>query len=114
MHFVRFLGSCSCISAAAAATHHLFAGNLYAPASIHVVEFNDETNTLTKIQTLAASAPHGWVQFDVRLEVSRPDFHSEELLIDTSAQENEHLRLFSGSTAYRELRSHEPDRHQIN
>jgi len=67
MHAPMFFGSCSCISAAAAAIHHLFAGNLYAPASIHVIEFNDETNTLTKIQTVAASAPHGWIQFDVCL-----------------------------------------------
>ena len=65
MHAMMRLILCSFPATALAAIHNLFAGNLYAPASIHLLEFNDETNMLTKVQTFAADAPHGWIQLDV-------------------------------------------------
>ena len=65
MHVVMRFALCSFPRTVLAAIHNLFAGNLYAPASIHLLEFNDEANTLTQIRTFAADAPHGWIQLDV-------------------------------------------------
>ena len=53
------------ITSATAKTHHLFVGNLLLPASIHALEFNDETLTLIKTKTIAADSSHAWVAFDV-------------------------------------------------
>jgi hypothetical protein len=48
-----------------AAIHNLFVGNLYTPASIHALEFNDETEELKLVRTQPADSSHAWIAFDV-------------------------------------------------
>ena len=50
---------------APATVHHLFVGNLGLPASIHALEFDDETLTLVKTRTMSADSSHAWITFDV-------------------------------------------------
>ncbi|KAK6582464.1 hypothetical protein PZA11_004872 [Diplocarpon coronariae] len=47
-----------------ATVHHLFTGNLFAPASIHAFEFDDEAVTLVKTKTIQADNSHAWIAFD--------------------------------------------------
>jgi hypothetical protein len=49
------------------AIHNLFVGNLIPPASIHALEFNDETNSFKIVQTHKADSSHAWIAFDVSL-----------------------------------------------
>ncbi len=78
MHVVVRLALCSFPQLHFAALHSLFAGNLTLQLPIHLLEFNDEANTLRKIQTFAADAPHGWIQLDVlTLYEYTPALHSE-------------------------------------
>ena len=51
---------------ASAAVHNLFVSNLRGAARIHALEFDDTTNTLTKLQSFHADSTHAWIQFDVR------------------------------------------------
>ncbi|KAK1750373.1 Lactonase, 7-bladed beta-propeller-domain-containing protein [Echria macrotheca] len=44
--------------------HNMFVGNLFPPASIHSLEFNDETDSLTLVKTYKADSPHAWISFD--------------------------------------------------
>ncbi|CAL3968918.1 unnamed protein product [Diplocarpon coronariae] len=39
-------------------------GNLFAPASIHAFEFDDEAVTLVKTKTIQADNSHAWIAFD--------------------------------------------------
>ncbi|KAK3367972.1 Lactonase, 7-bladed beta-propeller-domain-containing protein [Podospora didyma] len=49
---------------ASAAIHNLFVGNLGNPALMYSLEFNDETHSLTRIETITADASHAWLTFD--------------------------------------------------
>jgi hypothetical protein len=50
---------------ASGAVHTLFTSNRNAPANIHSLEFNDETNTLKLIKSMKADATHIWLSFSV-------------------------------------------------
>lgn len=49
------------------AIHNLFVGNLYTPAAIYALEFNDETNDFRIVQNHTADASHAWITFDVSI-----------------------------------------------
>lgn len=49
-----------------AAIHRLYTSNISPPASIHLLEFDDEMLTLVKTQTIEADNAHAWIAFDVR------------------------------------------------
>ncbi len=53
------------INVALADLHRLFVGNLAAPASIHLLVFDDEALTLNKTATINSRDPHAWITFDV-------------------------------------------------
>jgi hypothetical protein len=53
------------LSPARAAVHNMFVGNLFTPALIHALEFDDETNKLEIVQTIQSEAPYAWIAFDV-------------------------------------------------
>jgi hypothetical protein len=53
------------VNLALADLHHLFVGNLFAPASIHVLEFDDEALTLNEKEIIKADSAHAWIAFDV-------------------------------------------------
>lgn len=50
-----------------AIVHHLFVGNLNAPAFIYSLAFDDVALTFVKTQTMEAYTPHPWIAFDVCL-----------------------------------------------
>ncbi|KAK5655199.1 hypothetical protein OQA88_6098 [Cercophora sp. LCS_1] len=56
-----FLGG---LPTASGAIHNLFVGNLFTPANIHALEFNDETHAFKLVQTHPADASHAWISFD--------------------------------------------------
>jgi hypothetical protein len=47
-----------------AIVHHLFVGNLQLPASIHLLEFDDEVLTLFRTDIFPADSSHAWIAFD--------------------------------------------------
>jgi hypothetical protein len=47
------------------AVHNLFVGNLFAPASIYALEFNDETYDFRVVKNNTADAAHAWITLDV-------------------------------------------------
>lgn len=47
------------------AIHNLFVGNLFSPASIYALEFNDETYDFKIVKNNTADSPHAWITFDV-------------------------------------------------
>lgn len=47
-----------------ALVHHIFVGNLQLPASIHLLEFDDEALTLFRANTFTADSSHAWIAFD--------------------------------------------------
>ena len=65
MRPIAVVFSSSLATVSIAASHFLFAGNLNAPASIHLLEFNDEAKMLRKIKTFPADSPHNWITLDV-------------------------------------------------
>jgi hypothetical protein len=61
------------------AVHNLFVGNLFTPAAIYALEFDDETNDFRIVKNYTADAAHAWITFDVsvtleRLSPTGPDF----------------------------------------
>jgi hypothetical protein len=57
------------ITAVSGAIHNLFVGNLYVPASVYSLEFNDETNSLKIIKNITADTSHAWIAFSVRISI---------------------------------------------
>lgn len=49
------------------AIHNLFVGNLFPPAAIYALEYNDVTNDFTVVKNHTADASHAWITFDVSL-----------------------------------------------
>jgi hypothetical protein len=45
--------------------HHLYVGNLSPPASLHALEFDDESLDFRVTHTINADAPHAWITFNV-------------------------------------------------
>jgi hypothetical protein len=66
MTYLRIILLCSAIRIASATVHNLFVPNLRDSPVIHALEFNDEANTLVKVQSFKAGSTHAWIQFDVR------------------------------------------------
>jgi hypothetical protein len=66
MRLPVFLASSSLVTVCLGTSHYLFAGNLNAPASIHLLEFNDEAKTLQQVKAFPADSPHNWITLDVR------------------------------------------------
>lgn len=50
--------------------HHLYVGNLSPPASLHVLEFDNESLEFRVTNTTAADAPHAWITFNVSVELA--------------------------------------------
>jgi hypothetical protein len=47
------------------AVHNLFVGNLNAPANIHSLAFDDETNSFKIVKKMSADAQHAWIALSV-------------------------------------------------
>lgn len=50
---------------ALAAKHQIFVGNLFTPATIHAVEFDDVTHEFRKAASQPAHSSHAWLALSV-------------------------------------------------
>lgn len=53
------------VGVALAAKHQIFVGNLFTPATIHAVEFDDVTHEFRKVASQPAHSSHAWLAFSV-------------------------------------------------
>jgi hypothetical protein len=74
MHFelcFRLLGVLAILSTAwitgvAGALHHLISANRMSPNKLHLIEFDDESETLKLLKTAPAENNHVWISLSVR------------------------------------------------
>lgn len=53
------------VAPALATVHHLYVGNLFAPARIYSLEFDDVALSLSITRNMTAASSHAWIAFDV-------------------------------------------------
>ncbi|SPO06487.1 uncharacterized protein DNG_09177 [Cephalotrichum gorgonifer] len=66
------------VLSAVAEVHHLISANRYTPPKFHSIEFDDETNTLTLLQTVESNNSHVWISFS----------HDENTIYGSSMESN--------------------------
>lgn len=55
-----------CFAVAYARVHHLIVGNLDLPASLYVLEFDDQSLDFRIVSNNTAESSHAWITFGVR------------------------------------------------